>query len=244
MLVGCLAWGGSAQADEIRVIATGAVKHTVLHLAERFKAQTGHVVAASFTTAGGVTQRVEGGEAADLVVSSESSMAALGRKALVGAPAAPVGRVRIAVAVRQGAPAPDVASSDALKKTLLAAPSVSYADPKAGATTGIHFAKVLAQLGIADEVAAKSNLQKDGLDVMAEVAAGRAAIGVTQASEVKAVPGVTLVGYLPDAVQLVSVYAGALTPAGQAKPAAAAFLALLTGPDGQAEFRAAGFDVP
>ena len=81
-------------------------------------------------------------------------------------------------------------------------------------------------------------------EVMRELAAGRAVLGITQASEVNAIPGVTLAGFLPASLQLVSTYQAALTPSGQGKAPAAAFVAFVTGPSGAAAFRAAGFETP
>lgn len=233
---------GSAGAGEVRLLGTGAVKHTIEKLSEDFRRRTGHEVRGSYATAGVVTSRIENGEAADIVASSRASIAALAKAGKVSGEARDLGQVRMAVAVRSGAAKPDLSTPEALKAALLAAPSVGYGDPKTGATTGVHFAKMLEQMGLADAVNSKANLQKDGLDVMKEVAEGRAAIGVTQASEVKAVAGVDLAGYLPEAQQLVSTYTAGVTPAGAKNEAAAAFLAYITGPDGKAAFKAAGFE--
>ena len=244
MLAATVASAAPARADEIRIIGTGAVRHTIEALAARFTAETGHTITGSYTTAGVVTQRVDGGEVYDIVMSSDASLRALAGKSRVSGAPATLGTVRIAVGIRTGAPAPAVDTPEALRAALLSAPVVSYGDPKAGATTGIHFAKVLDQLGIRATVDANANLQKDGLDVMREVAAGRATLGITQASEVNAIPGVTLAGFLPASLQLVSTYQAALTPSGQGKAPAAAFVAFVTGPAGSAAFRAAGFETP
>jgi len=243
-LIAAMASPAAASAAEIRLIGTGAVKHTIEALAARFTAETGHTITSSFATAGVVTQRVDGSEAFDIVMSSDSSLRTLAGKSRVEGAAMTLGTVRIAVAVRAGAPAPAVDTPEALRAALLSAPVVSYGDPKAGATTGIHFAKVLDQLGIRSAIDANANLQKDGLDVMREVAAGRATLGITQASEVNAIPGVALAGFLPASLQLVSTYQAALTPTGQGKAPAAAFVAFVTGPAGAVAFRAAGFETP
>ncbi|PSC05603.1 hypothetical protein SLNSH_08485 [Alsobacter soli] len=233
---------GAARAGEVVLVGTGAVRHTLEKLAQDFKTRTGHDLRGTYGTAGVVTRRIEAGEPADIVASSRASIAALGNGGKIVGEPRDLGHVRMAVAVRKGAAKPDVSTTEALKAALVAAPSVSYGDPKAGATTGIHFAKVLEQMGVAEAVNAKANLQKDGLDVMREVAEGRAVLGVTQASEVLAVPGVEIAGFLPQAQQLVSTYTAALTPAGRSNPAAQEFLEYATGPDGKAAFRAAGFE--
>ncbi len=188
------------------------------------------------------TSRIEGGEAAEIVASSRASIATLVKAGKVAGEARDLGQVRVAMAVRSGAPKPDLSTPEALKAALLAAASVGYGDPRTGATTGIHFDKLLEQLGVADVVNAKANLQKDGLDVMKEVAEGRAAVGITQASEVQAGRGRRLCGIPAEAQQLVSTYTAALTPAGARNPVASAFLAFIAGPEGKAAFKAAGFD--
>ena len=99
--------------------------------------------------------------------------------------------------MRKGAQVPDVASPDALKQALLSASSIAHADPARGATAGAHFARVLEQLGIAEQVKARVTVLPFGGDVIAEVARGRFEIGVSQSSEIVAHPGVTLAGRLP-----------------------------------------------
>jgi molybdate transport system substrate-binding protein len=142
--------------------------------------------------------RVLTGDSADVVVLSEAGMAALEKAGKVaGGSAVDLGRISVALAVRKGAQVPDVASPDALKQALLSASSIAHADPARGATAGAHFARVLEQLGIAEQVKARVTVLPFGGDVIAEVARGRFEIGVSQSSEIVAHPGVTLAGRLP-----------------------------------------------
>jgi molybdate transport system substrate-binding protein len=238
-----------AHAAELRMRATGAVQHTLIELADAFRKATGHAVKAEFGTAGAVAadilagKPVQGG-AVDLVFSSESSLKSADMAArLVAETAAVVGRVRIGIGVRTGDTAPDISTPEALKAALLAAPSFAYGDPATGATTGIHFARLLETMGIAEAVKAKAVLRRGGLLVMKEVADGKAAFGFTQTSEIKAVPGVKVAGYLPDQFQLVTAYAGAVTKDAPEPAVAKAFLAFVTGPSGQAAFKNHGFEV-
>ncbi len=236
-------------AAELRMRATGAVQHTLIELAEAFQKTTGHVVKAEFGTAGAVATDVLAGKPiqdgkADLVFSSESSLRSSQMAArLVEGNVAVVGRVRIGIGVRDGDAAPDISTPEALKAALLAAPSFAYGDPATGATTGIHFARLLETMGIAEAVKAKAVLRRGGLLVMKEVAEGKAAFGFTQTSEIKAVPGVRIAGYLPDQFQLVTAYVGALTRDAGETVAARAFLDFVIGPAGQAAFKAHGFEV-
>ena len=232
-----------AAADEIRVLAAGAVQHSVITLAERFERGTGHKITASFGTAGAVNAKIEAGEAVDLALSGASGLQGLAAKNLLDESGVKVlGTVKIAVGVKTGAPRPDISSLAAFKAALLAAPAFAYADPASGATTGIHFAKKLAELGIADAVASKAVLRNGGLIVMQAVAEGKAAFGITQASEIIASPGVEMIGYVPDEVQLATAYAAAVTRNAKSRDAARAFLAYLSGPEAAEVLKREGFE--
>jgi molybdate transport system substrate-binding protein len=239
----------AARSAELRMRATGAVQHTLIELAEAFTRQTGHAVKAEYGTAGAVAADVAAlkpvdGKPADLVFSSDSSLRSAGMAALLAPETtAIVGRVRIGIGVRYGDAAPDISTPDALKAALLAAPSFAYGDPASGATTGIHFAKLLDVMGIADAVKSKAVLRRGGLLVMKEVAEGKAAFGFTQTSEIKAVPGVKVAGYLPEQFQLVTAYAGALAKNAGEVEAARAFLVFVIGPVGRKAFAEHGFEV-
>ncbi len=238
-----------AHAAELRMRATGAVQHTLIELADTFQKISGYAVKVEYGTAGAVSADVIAGKpiqggAVDIVFTSESSLQSADMAArLVRETTTVVGRVRIGIGVRSGDTAPDISTPEALKSALLAASSFAYGDPATGATTGIHFAKLLETLGIVEAVKAKAMLRRGGLLVMKEVAEGKAAFGFTQTSEIKAVPGVKVAGYLPDQFQLVTAYAGAVTKDAAEPNVAKAFLAFVNGPAGQAAFREHGFEV-
>jgi molybdate transport system substrate-binding protein len=232
----------AAQAADITVLSAAAVQVPVTELAERFEQATGNHVRFEFSTAGGVENKVRGGAHPDLVINAAERLQALAAGGFVAPGAArSLGIVRMGVALRKGGKVPDLSSVDAFRASLLGAQSIAYGDPARGATTGIHFAKVLERLGIQDAVKARSRLAANGLDVMKMVAAGEAEIGVTQISEILHVKGDTLVGPLPAELQLASDYAVAL---GSATPQAAAaqFAELLVSEEGRARFRHAGFE--
>jgi molybdate transport system substrate-binding protein len=236
------AFAWSAHAAEVRVFGTGAVQHSVQAIAADFEKETGHKIVATFGTAGAIGKRLEAGEKADVVLSSSGGLR--DAKALIadGEPVV-VGRVRMGMAAKPGAPKIDISTPETFKAALLAAPAVAYADPAQGSTTGVHFGKVLEQAGIADQVKAKAVLGKDGFDVGKAIADGKAPIGFTQATEIMAVPGAEVAGYLPDAYQLVSSYAIALTREGEKSEAAKSLYARITGPKGVDVFAHHGFEV-
>jgi molybdate transport system substrate-binding protein len=231
----------ATHAADISVLSAAAVQVPLTELAERFEQTTGNHVRLEFSTGGGVESKVRGGAHPDLVVNAAERLQAMAQGGLVAPGARSLGIVRMGVAVRKGGKTPDLSSAAAFRASLLAAPSIAYGDPAKGATTGIHFARVLERLGIQDAVRGKSLLAENGIDVMKLVAAGEAEIGVTQISEILHVKGDTLAGPLPAELQLASNYGVAL---GSATPQAAAarFADLLVSEEGRAHFRRAGFD--
>jgi molybdate transport system substrate-binding protein len=233
---------GAALAADVTVMSAAAVQVPVTELAAQFEKATGNRVVFEFSTAGGVENKVRGGATPDLVINAADRLQGLAAGGLVGpAPARSLGVVRMGVAVRKGGKVPDLSSTAAFRASLLDAESVAYGDPARGATTGIHFGKMLDKLGIKGAVSGKSQLAANGLDVMKLVAEGKAEIGVTQISEILHVKGDTLVGPLPAELQLASNYSVAF---GSATPpqAAAQFADLLVSEEGRARFRHAGFD--
>lgn len=229
-------------AAEIRLFGTGAVMHSVQEIAPIFEKETGHKVIAVFGTAGAIGKRLEAGEKADVVLSSSGGLRDAKALLAEGEPVV-VGRVRMGMAGKPGAPKIDISTPEKFKAALLAAPAVAYADPAQGSTTGVHFAKILEQIGVADQVKAKAVFGKDGFDVGKAVADGKAPIGFTQATEIQAVPGAEVAGFMPDAYQLVSSYAIAMTKEGEKNEAAKALYARITGPKGVEVFAHHGFDV-
>jgi molybdate transport system substrate-binding protein len=161
--------------------------------------------------------------------------------AVVPGSRADLARTGMGLGVREGAPKPDIATSEAFKQTLLSAKSLVYVDPAQGATSGIHFASVLDRLGIADAVKGKTQLVPGGYPAE-KVASGEAEVVVHQISEIVPVKGVVLVGPLPPDLQKVTVYSAGLAVRSAAPETARAFIAFLTRPAFKAKFAAAGLD--
>lgn len=233
----------AAEHQQINVYSAAAVQAPVTELAQQFERSTGNKVHFVFSTAGGTDNHISGGAKADLVINARARLDTLAGHKLVVAPAN-LARVRVGVAVRAGGAKPDLSTPETLRAALLAATSIAAGEPAKGATTGIHFATVLDKLGIAKEIHPKLKYAPNGLEVMRMVARGDAELGITQISEIMHIAPTTLVGPLPEALQLTTVYAIA---AGQHSPAASAeaarqFTELLLSKEGQARFHDAGFD--
>lgn len=230
---------------ELQVIATGVYEHVLKDLAAPFAARTGQGVRFTITNAGGIIAKLDANAAADVVMTSSAgidSLAAKGR--VVGSSKVDVGGMRLGVAVKSGMPVPDVRTSDALREVLRSAPAVASIDPHGGGTSGPFIDKLFERLGVADEVQAKGVLCATGGDVVRAVASGRASVGMTQAAELIGLPGLAFAGFLPDDLQLVTVYAAAVAANGKSPAEAAAFIAFITGPDGAERLRNSGWDAP
>lgn len=236
------AWTSAAEAAEIKILSAGAMKTIVTELGEAFKQETGHTLSMTFDTVGAQSKRLSGGEAADVVVLTDVAIDQLeGQGLVVTGSRVDIARVGVGVAVREGAPRPDISTPDALKQTLLSAKSLVYVDPARGATSGVHFASVLQRLGIADAVKSKTILIPTGF--AAEVVArGEAEVCVHQISEILPVKGVTLVGPLPRELQKVTTYSAALPARAAGNEPAKAFVEFLARPAFKARLAAAGLD--
>ena len=231
---------GPALAAEVKVLSAGAVKPVVPGLIETFQKETGHTVTIAFDTAGGVRKKVEAGEKPDVLISTDTVIDALMKSnQVVTGSRSDIARTAIGVAVREGAPQPDISTPDAFKRALLEAKSIVYNDPAIGATSGIHFASVLQQLGIAEAVKPKSVLWKGGYAAEA-VLNGQAELCVHQISELMPVKGVVVVGPLPAELNKVTTYSSSLLPS--ASEAGRAFHAYLARPEFRSKFAAAGLD--
>ncbi|HEY5217342.1 MAG TPA: substrate-binding domain-containing protein [Pseudolabrys sp.] len=228
---------------EIKVLSAGAVQSMVTALGAEFERASGHKLNLTFNTAGSLRERIANGEQADLVILSESAIAALDRPGMfVPGSITDLGRTVTGVAVKEGAAVPDISTPAAFKQALLAARTVAYTDPKAGGSSGTFFAGLLDRLSIADEIKKKAVLGQRGHDVALSVADGRAEIATTFISELLPQKGVKVVGPLPGDLHNANTYTAAI-PAGSAvRDAATAFLRKLTDPATAARWTAAGLE--
>jgi molybdate transport system substrate-binding protein len=230
-----------ADAAELLVMGAGPVEGTFKDLATAFARETGHKVEGTFNTVGFIQEKLKGGSKPDILILSAAVMEDMEKSgALVAGSRVEIGRATSGFAVRAGAPAPDISTPDAMKKTLIAARSVAYVDPAGGGTTGIFFAGLLTRLGIADEINKKAIRPQRGAQVAEAVADGRAEIGNTNLTELVPNKGVKVIGPIPDPLGLVIAYVGAVTATSANRDPARALLAVLTTPAAREKFKAAG----
>jgi molybdate transport system substrate-binding protein len=228
---------------KIKALSAGAVQSMVAALGNEFAKANGHDLDLNFATVGALRERLNAGEQTDLAILSESAITALGRAGLfVPGSIKNLGRTRTGVAIRTGAPEPDISTPDAFKRALLNARAVSYTDPKGGGSSGIFFGKLLERLGIANQVNKTAVLKRRGYEVGQALVDGEADIGTTFISELLTVSGVTVIGPLPGELDNPNTYTGAVMATSVQCEAARALLAALSDPASRSRWTAAGLE--
>jgi molybdate transport system substrate-binding protein len=228
-----LAFSSTVFAEEIRVLSGGAAKSLVDPLAKSFKDAT---VQVEYQPMGKLVQSLKAGDPADMVIVTTEVLPSLQLNGKA------IARVGIGVAVNEKAPSPDIATVEAFKKTLLAAKSVVYIDPKVG-TSGKHVAQILEQLGISQQINSKARLGQGGY-ITEPVGRGEIELGIHQISEILPVKGVKLVGPLPAALQKYTVYVAAASAKTGKRATVDAFIAHLTGSEARGRLEKAGYTAP
>jgi molybdate transport system substrate-binding protein len=231
---------GFAAAGEIRVLAAVAVKDPLDRFAQAFTRATGHKVDIGYSLTGPILADIKAGKPADAVVLPEQGKVALVGLGLLDKPV-PVSASLAGVGVRADAPTPDVSTLDAFKALLRAAPSISYTDPKSGGAFGQYFAKALAEIGMADEVARKAVLVAGSHLVVVTVAKGEAAVGITFKSAIVTTPGLTYAGTLPRPLEDREPFTAGVLKNAKEPGIAEAFVASLTAPQAAAVWTELGF---
>jgi len=223
---------GPASAVEIKVMISGGLSAAYKNLIPEFERATGNTVS---TVAGpsmgetpqAIPNRLQRGESADVVIIVGDALEKLiAQGKVVAGSRVDVARSNIAMAVRSGAPKPDISSVAALKQTLLTAKSIAYSD----SASGVYLSTVMfQQLGIADQVLPKSRMIP-AEPVGAVVARGEAEIGFQQVSELLPVQGIELVGMLPPEVQKVTVFSAGVVAGAKEAEAGRALIRFLASP--------------
>ena len=234
----------SALGAELVVPSAAAVRAGLASLPERFAA-TGNQVKFVFGTAGGTRDRVTSGQPFDLAIAPPAQIADLTKRGfLIEGKGGPLGSTRLGVAVKHGGDKPVLATTEDFKAALALAPSIGLADPSTGATTGVYFAKLLGDLGMADSLKAKIKIYPDGNGAMEALAKGEVALAAGQISEILPVAGVDLAAPLPDAIQLRTTYSVGMSAKSANPEAAAQLLEAMTSAETRAALKASGFETP
>jgi molybdate transport system substrate-binding protein len=230
---------GFAQAAEIRLFASGALKEAYHELIPAFEKASGHTVRLEWSSTTDIRKRVSAGEIHDLVILGDSGTEALIRDGELAGPMRIVfAKSGISIAVRAGAPRPDIGSADALRKTLVAAKSVGYSE----GASGTYLVGMFQKLGVYELVLAKASIAGANVPVGGKVATGEAEIGFHQLSELLPVKGIDIIGPLPAELQYLTVFSGALHAAATNKDATNALIHFLTAPAAKDALRKHGLE--
>src|SRR5258708_1267792 len=243
-LAAALYLSGADSAAEVRVMISGGLTAAYKVLVPEFERATGHTVLTAYgpsmgTTPNAIPVRLERGEPVDVLIMVGYALADLAKQGKV-VPDSRVDLVKspIGIAVKSGAPKPDISSADAIKRALLAAKSIAYSD----SASGVYISTELFQkLGIADEM--KDKAKKIPATPVAEIVArGDAEIGFQQISEMLPVAGVDIVGPLPADLQKITVFSAGIATVSKEPDAGKALIKFLASPAARAEIIKSGLE--
>jgi molybdate transport system substrate-binding protein len=228
----------AADAAEVTLLISNALKTVMEDLAPRFEAATGHKLAITYGSTNPLKARIEKGEAFDLTILGEAAIDDLVKQGrLVAATRAVVARSVLGVAIRKGAPKPDVGTTESFKRTLLNAKSIAYLED---GLTGTYVKVLFQRLGIAEDMKAKYKSAR-GAEA---VAGGEVELGVTQISEILYQKGAELAGPLPPEIQNYTNFLSAVGAGAKQADAARALLTYFASPDAARVMRANGLEPP
>ena len=238
-LVAALLLASQAQAAELKVLSGNGPKAAVRALCAQFERATGNKVALHFDVNADVIKKAEAGESFDVAVGNPPTIETLIKSGkIVAGSRADIGRAGLGVAVRSGAPKPDIATVEAFKQALLNAKAVAY--PGKGAS-GIYFVSLLDRMGLKDVMQAKLKPMA-AEDTVEVVARGGADMVVVVATRIVDVAGVDTVGPIPPELQTHIGFAAGLSAAAKEPEAAKALIAFLSGPSAAATLKAKGVE--
>jgi molybdate transport system substrate-binding protein len=217
----------TASAAEIQFLGSTAMREALDELVPHFEKQSGHKVVMNLYPAATLVAKVKDGAPADIVMTTPDNLAELMRtKHLVDGTRVDFAHSRVGIAVKAGAPKPDIGTPETLKAAFLAAKSIGISR----GPSGVHLLGAMAKLGIAEEVKAKMVQPDLGVRVGTLVADGRAEIGVQQIGELLPIPGIVYIGPLPAELQTVIVYGMGRSANAKQWDAASALVKYLTSP--------------
>ena len=247
-LVGAGALSPAAAAD-LKVACGGAMRAVLQELGPAFEKQSGNKLRVEYATAAKVEEMAASETPPDVAILTKPRADKLVRSAkLAGGSVMTLAQVAIGLAVKKGAPKPDIGTVDAFKRTLTNAKSIAYIDPAAGGTSGIHLAQVLDKLGLANELKSKIHLVspqpgQNSARVADLGARGDVEIGMQPISELKEVDGVDVVGPIPAELQSPDlVYVAGASNLSEQPLAAKALIDFLAGAKAKEVYKAKGME--
>ena len=229
----------SASASDLKLLGSSGVSSVIRELGSQFEAASGHKVFDDYEVIAVLKRRIDAGEAFDVAILGPEAIDDLIQKGKVAADArAPFGRTGLGVAVRKGAPKPDIGTPEALKRALLDAKTVAHS--KEG-QSGVHFAALLDRLGIAEQMKGKLKSYDAG-GLRQSLAAGEVEMAVTGYGPVLAMAGADVVGPVPQELRTYVVFHAAVATGAKDPAAARALLKFLTAPAAAPVLQAKGLE--
>ena len=233
--------GQATTSVEITVLSAGAVEPGLRPASVAFERRTGHTVKISFAPAPQIRTRITGGETWDVVIAPPAVLDEFAKAGKIESERVTLGRVGMGVAVRAGAPVPDISNVEAFKRSVLAAESVVFTR----GSSGVYFEALLKKMGLYEQVKGKISRHEDGTSAIGHVLKGKGQeVSFGQMTELRLYrdKGLRLIGPLPAEVQNYTSYAGVPMTARANAEVARAFVRHLGSADGQAVFAAAGIE--
>jgi molybdate transport system substrate-binding protein len=235
--LGALLSQGAAHAVEIKVLSTQATEPAYRELAPQFEKASGHTVTTIFTGTLDVQKRIAAGESYDVILMAGPAIDDLIKSGkVVPGSRVDIARSGVGVGVKAGAPKPDIGTTEAVKKTLIAAKTIGYST----GPSGVYLTGLFERLGVADAIKSKLRQTPTGIFVGSIVASGEAEVGFQQVSELAHFPGVDFVGPLPADIQEITVFSAGIQVGAKQAEAAKAWLKFLTAPAAASAFTSRG----
>ena len=240
--ISVVSMSAAAGAAEVTLIGPGGIRAAVDQMIPAFEKATGHRVRATFGSGGGTKERVIKGEPFDVPIVQLPLAPVVASGHVLAASETPLAFVAVGVAVRTGAPKPDISSADAVKRLLLGSKAIAYPNAATGAAAGVSFNETLQKLGIADAMKPKIKIAQGGRGAMELLAKGEVDIGLTFISEIITEPGVEVVGPLPRDISTPTALVGYVSAHTREPEAAQALLRYLSSAEAAAVYKQRGME--
>jgi molybdate transport system substrate-binding protein len=224
-------FAGEPDPVPLKLISSMAAREVLAELAQQYQAATGQAVQCEAAGGVDVAKRVAAGEAVDVVVLASNAVdKLLAEGRLLTGSRVDLAKSGVGVAVPAGSPRPDIRSEDAVKQAVFAAATLSYST----GPSGVYLEKVFERWGILEQIRSRIVVPPPGIPVATLVANGSAALGFQQLSELLNQPGVELVGSLPPALQITTIFSGGISQTSANPRAARTLLTYMAAPEAAA----------
>jgi len=238
-MAAAMLFSGAADAVEIKVLSTQATEQSYRELVPRFERATGHKVMTVFTGTLDADKRLAAGETYDLLIMSRPSIEQhIKDGKLAAGSRVDIAKSGVGIGVKTGAKKPDIGSTEALKKTLLAAKSIGYST----GPSGNYVIALFQRLGIAEQMKPKLKQTPTSVFVGSIIASGEVELGFQQISEISHFGGVDYAGPLPADVQEYTTFSSGIVSAAKQAEAAKALVKFLTAPEAAPAFKSRGME--